>query len=293
MTAPHLHDGGALARRPVVLLGSDGMLGWAWRNLLETSPCRLVPLTRPEAELTDHESIRRLFMHEPRVIINCAGWTDVDGAEKHEDEATAVNGTALAWLAELSLKHGTLLVNYSTDYVFDGRATTPYAPDHARRPLGAYARSKAAGEVALERSGCRFLNIRTSWLYAPWGTNFVRTIARLLREKPSLRVVDDQRGRPTSAEHLARASLGLIERAVTGHWHLTDGGECTWCGFAREIGRLIGAPAAVEPCTTADFPRPAPRPAYSVLDISASEALLGAMPPWQENLAAVVARLES
>jgi dTDP-4-dehydrorhamnose reductase len=291
--APHaLAEAGALARQPMVLLGCDGMLGWAWRGLLETTPLRWIGAGRDQADLTDHESLKRVFKHRPQVVINCAGWTDVDKAETQEAEAVAANATALSWLGELCRAHGTLLVNFSSDYVFDGGASAPYPPGHRRSPLGAYARSKAAGEEAIERSGCRFLNVRTSWLYAPWGKNFVRTIARLLRERPSIRVVSDQRGRPTSAEHLAGAALKLIDRGVSGHWHITDGGECTWFEFAREIGRLTGLPGEVQPCTTAEYPRPARRPAYSVLDISATEALLGPMPHWKENLAAVVRRLE-
>lgn len=291
--APHtLAQSGALAVRPMVVLGCDGMLGWAWRGLLEPTPLRWIGAGRDQANLTDESSLRRLFKHRPQVVINCAGWTDVDKAEGHEPEAMAVNATALGWLGELCRADGALLVNFSTDYVFDGGAGRPYPTDHPRAPLGAYARSKAAGEEALERSGCRFLNIRTSWLYAPWGKNFVRTIVRLLGEKPSIKVVNDQRGRPTSAEQLAGAALKLIDRGATGHWHVTGGGECTWFELAREIKALTGLPGEVHPCTTAEFPRPAPRPAYSVLDISASEALLGPMPHWKESLGGVLRRIE-
>jgi dTDP-4-dehydrorhamnose reductase len=187
---------------------------------------------------------------------------------------------------------GAVLVNYGTDYVFNGRATSPYHANEPREPLNAYGRSKAVGEELLERSGASFLHLRTSWLYAPWGNNFVRTIAKLLHEKPSLKVVDDQRGRPTSAEHLARTTLALLDRGATGTVHATDGGECTWYAFAREIGRLTGAPGTVESCTSAEFPRPAKRPAYSVLDITGTERLIGPMPDWKANLADVVARLE-
>jgi dTDP-4-dehydrorhamnose reductase len=146
----------------------------------------------------------------------------------------------------------------------------------------------------MEASRGEWLHIRTSWLYAPWGKNFVRTIAAASGSKPELRVVDDQRGRPTSAEHLARVTQALIERGVRGHWHATDGGECSWFEFAREVVRLAGngARCRVSPCTSAEFPRPAKRPSYSVLDISATEALLGPMPDWRENLADVVRRLE-
>jgi dTDP-4-dehydrorhamnose reductase len=177
--------------------------------------------------------------------------------------------------------------------VFRGTATEPYSVEEPLAPLNAYGRSKAVGEEELSREHMtRWLHVRTSWLYAPWGKNFVRTMRQLLFTKPSIKVVNDQRGRPTSAEHLARTTLKLLELNASGIHHVTDGGECTWCEFAGEIGRLTGAPGKVEPCTSAEFPRPAKRPAYSVLDLSKTEALLGPMPHWKANLADVVARLE-
>src|SRR5690606_14409224 len=136
----------------------------------------------------------------------------------------------------------------------------------------------------------RLLLIRTSWLYAPWGKNFVLTIARLAKEKPELRVVHDQRGRPTSAEHLARASLALLEAEAHGTFHVTDGGECSWFELAREVARTVAPSCAVHPCTSAEFPRPALRPAYSVLDLSETEARLGPMPDWRANLADALRR---
>jgi dTDP-4-dehydrorhamnose reductase len=184
------------------------------------------------------------------------------------------------------------LLHFSTDYVFDGKASAPYRADAPVDPLGAYGRTKAAGEQAIHASGARHLIVRTSWLYAPWGNNFVRTMARLTRDKPSLKVVDDQRGRPTSAEHLAATALALLDRGATGTFHVTDGGECTWYEFTLAIAKQLGRTCTIAPCTTAEFPRPAPRPAYSVLDLSQTEALLGPMPDWRVNLVEVLARLE-
>jgi dTDP-4-dehydrorhamnose reductase len=278
----------------VVLIGADGMLGRAMAAQLNAREWRCIAPTLAELDLASPESIRRFPWPAPETawhIINCAAWTDVDGAESHETEATAINAAAVGELAAACT--GGMLVTYSTDYVFDGKASAPYRADHPRGPLSAYGRSKARGEEILERSGGNWLNIRTSWLHAPWGRNFVRTMATLMRERPQLRVVNDQRGRPTSAEHLARCSLALLDRGMTGHWHVTDGGECTWYDFALEIKRLTGAPAEVLPCTTAEFPRPAPRPAYSVLDLSRTEEVLGSMPHWKQNLADIVSRLES
>lgn len=284
---------------PVLLIGASGMLGRAFCRALENAFIPYTPATRREINLTDERSIER-WAEGPRgregqcrTWINCAAWTDVDGAETHEAAAVAANGTGVGALAKWCRQAGATLVNFSTDYVFDGRATRPYRVDEPRNPIGAYGRSKAVGEELLEASGCPYLNIRTSWLYAPWGKNFVRTIAALAKSRPSLKVVDDQRGRPTSAEHLAAATLELVAHGARGTYHATDGGECSWFGFAEEIVRLTDAACRVEPCTTAEFPRPAKRPAYSVLDLSKTEEVIGNMPDWRENLAGVVMRIEA
>lgn len=279
---------------PFLLIASQGMLGRATAELFAHHALPCTAVNYPEFDLTNPEHVARAVHPGVRFVINCAAWTDVDGAEANESGADGANATGVANLAIRCKEVGALLVTYSTDYVFSGVATRPYPVDAPREPLNAYGRSKARGEEALERSGARFLNIRTSWLYAPWGKNFVRTMAGLLKSRPSLKVVDDQRGRPTSAEHLASMTLRLIDLgAESGHWHVTDGGECTWFEFAREIGRLAGAAGVVEPCTSEQFPRPAKRPAYSVLDISRTEALLGPMADWRANLADVVARIEA
>ncbi len=282
--------------RGVLLLGADGMLGRAMHAALNARGWHVEAPSLAQFDLSDPRSFERAkrwreWVGIGALIINCAAWTDVDGAEKNEPLATAVNGEAVLGLLELGALWDATLVTFSTDYVFDGNGTGPYAVGAPRSPLNAYGRSKAAGEEVLEASVREWLNIRTSWLYAPWGRNFVLTIRDLLFEKPLVKVVDDQRGRPTSAEHLARTTLALIDRGEWRHWHVTDGGECSWYEFAKEIARLTGAPGRVEPCTSAEFPRPAKRPAYSVLDISKTEALIGAMPRWQDNLADVVRRI--
>ncbi len=279
---------------PVFLvLGGKGMLGRAFGAALEYNalPYRSVDLD--EVDVCNPASVRAAIFPGVRFVLNCAAWTNVDLAEKEEAAATKVNGRAVGDLAVRCAEVGAMLVTYSTDYVFDGLATSPYRTNQERAPLNAYGRSKAVGEALLEKSEGPWMNIRTSWLYAPWGNNFVRTIAKLLRDKPSIKVVNDQRGRPTSAEHLAAATLGMIDAGATGMQHVTDGGECTWFEFAGEIGKLTGAPGKVEPCTSAEFPRPAKRPAYSVLDLSETEKLIGPMPDWRANLAKVARRLEA
>jgi len=274
---------------PFLIVGVGGMLARAFQETLDALRIRHTGVTQAELDITDADAVLRR-VREP-VVINCAAWTNVDGAEQDEAGATAVNGRGIEHLRDACFESEGLLVNFGTDYVFNGNGTRPYKVGDPLEPLNAYGRSKAAGERALAHM-LDYLHVRTSWLYAPWGNNFVRTIARLLRERPSIRVVNDQRGRPTSAEHLARATLALLQAGARGIVHATDGGECTWYEFAGQIGRLTGATGTVEPCTTAEFPRPARRPAYSVLDISETERLIGPMPDWKANLAEVVARLE-
>ncbi len=284
---------GPLAERGAVVLGSAGMLGRAFCELLESRGVFHTRATRRTCDLADPESVARAPIPDRDVWINCAAWTDVDGAEEQEDAALAVNGgKGLRRLCDRIAAAKSVLVHFSTDYVFDGRADEPYAVDHPREPINAYGRTKAAGEAVIESSGCEHLIIRTSWLYAPWGKNFMRTIARRCGELEELRVVNDQEGRPSSCEHLARATLALLDRGARGIFHVTDGGACTWHEFAREIAAILGSSCRVEPCPTSEYPRPAERPAYSVLDLARTEELISPMPHWKDNLKGVLARWE-
>ena len=273
---------------PVLVLGADGMLGTAWMRLLQARGLSARPAQYPSFDLRDPRSIAAAVTEDLRAVVNCAAYTDVDGAEADEAAASALNGLAVAELVARCDEVGVPLIHYSTDYVFDGHAKAPYAVDRARDPVNAYGRSKLAGEDALIASPGAHLLIRTSWLYAPWGKNFVKTIAKLATERDELRVVDDQRGRPTSAEHLAQLSLALLERGCRGTFHGTDGGECTWFEFATEIARRVSPTCRVVPCSSAEYPRPAERPPYSVLDLTTTEAELGPMPDWRVNLAGVL-----
>lgn len=289
-----------MSTKHFLILGSSGMLGRAWRELLSR---RNIPFTHGDHDRFDITSPAQIAaaLHASGAthVVNCAAWTDVDGAETNEPGATRINGDAVRILADACANSGAMLVHYSTDYVFDGNATTPYRTDQRRDPLNAYGRSKAVGEEVLESSRTKWLCLRTSWLYAPWGKNFLRTIANAALTKPQLKVVNDQRGRPTSAEHLAKATLAMIDRGAKGMHHVTDGGECTWFEFAQEIVDALrdqGATsqlATVLPCTSAEFPRPAKRPAYSVLDLAKTEALIGTMQNWKVHVRDAVKRRES
>jgi dTDP-4-dehydrorhamnose reductase len=277
---------------PILIVGERGMLGRAFRELLthQARPYQGVDL--PDVDAAEPRQVADLFAKPWSAVINCAAFTNVDGAESNEATAFRGNATAPKLLSEACARAGIPLLHFSTDYVFSGQASAPYLVDAPMQPLGAYGRTKAAGEEAIHASGSRYVIARTSWLYAPWANNFVRTMAKLTRDKPSVKVVSDQRGRPTSAEHLAKTSLALLDRGASGTFHVTDGGECTWYDFTVAIAQTLGRTCTIQPCTTAEFPRPAPRPAYSVLDLSKTEALLGPMPDWHENLASVLARLE-
>jgi dTDP-4-dehydrorhamnose reductase len=208
----------------------------------------------------------------------------VDAAEEHEALADEVNGHAIGRMAERCKEVGAKLLHYSTDYVFDGTATAPYPTDHPRSPVNAYGRSKALGEELIQRSGVEHLLVRGSWLYAPWGENFVLTMRKLAKTRQKLRVVDDQRGRPTDSRRLAEISLALADQGSRGVFHVTDGGDCTWFELATLIAEVVNPNCQVEPCTSEEFPRPAPRPAYSVLDISKAEKIVGPLIPWQDGV---------
>ncbi|HEY7718281.1 MAG TPA: dTDP-4-dehydrorhamnose reductase, partial [Pedococcus sp.] len=222
------------------------------------------------------------------VVVNCAAYTAVDDAETHEADAFALNGVGAANLARASAAHGARMVHVSTDYVFAGDATSPYAEDAPLAPRSAYGRTKAAGEWAVRAHCPQSWVVRTAWLYGAGGGNFVKTMARLAGERETLAVVDDQRGQPTWTVDVADAVVRLVTSdAPFGVWHGTSQGETTWHGFTREIFTLLGLdPERVQPTTTDAFPRPAPRPAYSVLGHGAWErAGLAPLPHWRDSLA--------
>ena len=257
--------------RTWLVTGAGGMLGQDVLARLAQSGERYVALDRKALDLTDADAVSAaLEEHRPAVVVNCAAWTAVDDAETREDEALAINGDGPRHLAEACARTGAVLLHVSTDYVFAGDATTPYAEDAPTAPRSAYGRTKLAGEQAVLATERGYV-VRTAWLYGTGGPNFVKTMIKLEGVKDTLDVVDDQRGQPTWSADLAGllVELGLGALAGTapaGVYHGTNSGETTWHGFTQEIFRLLGAdPDRVRPTTSEAFVRPAPRPAYSVL----------------------------
>lgn len=255
-----------------LIIGKSGQLGTAYQTLLGEQ--RAIAVDQDEVDLSRPGDIE-LDLKGVAGVINCAAYTAVDAAEDDEDTARRVNAESVQVIAQQCKTAQIPLLHFSTDYVFQGHAEAPYPVNAMRGALGAYGRTKQLGEELLEQSGADYLLIRTSWVYAPWGNNFVRTMARLMRQKPELKVVDDQRGRPTHVTGLAERSFALFSQGHRGAFHITDEGECSWFEFAQAIKDTIGASCEITPCTTADFPRPAPRPPYSVLDLGQTTAILG------------------
>ncbi len=270
----------------VLITGATGMLGRDIQETLGTRPYSA--LSRAALDVRDLDAVRKAVGGHD-VIVNCAAYTKVDDAETHEEDAFAVNAEGAHNLALAARETGARLIHLSTDYVFDGSATSPYTEDSQRHPLGAYARTKAAGEeLVLEAHPSGTIILRSAWLYGQHGPNFVSTILRLSGERDTLTVVDDQRGQPTWTRDLAQKIVEIIDADITsGIFHGTSSGETTWFGFAREIFSQAGLdPERVAPTDSASFVRPAPRPAYSVLGHDAwARSGLTPIRSWQAALA--------
>jgi dTDP-4-dehydrorhamnose reductase len=244
-------------------------------------------LTRADLDVTDAGAVRRAFEEaRPDVVVNCAAWTDVDGAEADEEAATELNGRAAGIVAAAAREVGAAVVHPSTDYVFEGTKRTPYVESDPVAPQSAYGRSKLAGEQAVAAANERHFIVRTSWLFGTHGKNFVDTMLGI--DRPELEVVDDQVGRPTYTGHLAEALVALAGSDSYGVHHAAGGGEpCSWFAFAGAIFHEAGRDVRLVPCTTDEFPRPARRPPYSVLDSERPDAV--SLPDWRSGLAAYLA----
>jgi dTDP-4-dehydrorhamnose reductase len=274
----------------ILLTGATGQVGWELRKTL-TPLGEVRAFDRFGLDLADAPSlVAAVRALQPDVIVNAAAYTAVDKAEAERGLAFAVNATAPRVLAEEAKRIGAFLVHYSTDYVFDGEKDDPYAEQDATRPINVYGESKLAGEQAILASGCRHLVLRTSWVYGSRGRNFYLSMLRLAKERPELRVVDDQVGAPTSSLEIARASAVLIGKGAQGLYHLTAQGATTWCGFARAILERARVATPVVAIRTADYPTPAKRPRNSRLDCSKLRAEQGvSLAEWEQGLQEVMA----
>jgi len=271
----------------VLVSGGSGQLAHAIR--LVWTDHELVFPEESMLDLSRQEAIQAVVTEvRPDVVINCGAITQVDRCEAEVDLVMRINGTAVGWLADACEAQGARLIQISTDYVFDGTGARPYREDDPTNPVSAYGRTKLEGERQAARCS-RYLIARTSWLYDAWGKNFLNTMLNAAAQGRTLRVVDDQRGAPTTCRALARQLKVAAEQNWQGLIHATCQGETTWHGFAQAIFEAKGIAADLYPCTTADYPTPAKRPAYSVLD-GARRATLGAdlMPEWREALADVL-----
>jgi dTDP-4-dehydrorhamnose reductase len=297
----------------VLLLGASGQLGTEFRNLLP-GKYALRSLTRAEADLSRPEQLRAVIAEwKPAIILNAAAYTAVDKAESEPELAALVNTETPRVLAEEAARYGGLLVHYSTDYVFDGSKPSPWVEDDPTGPLGVYGRTKLAGEQAIAAVGGRHLIFRTSWIFAPHGKNFLLTILRLAAERDRLTIVADQKGAPTSAVAIARATeavLDALPRAETeapetkapdwtGVYHMSCAGETTWHGFAQAIVDATASNhqarrAEIVPIPSSEYPTPARRPANSVLDNRKLHRRFGvALPDWREALREAISALPS
>jgi dTDP-4-dehydrorhamnose reductase len=280
----------------ILLLGSGGQLGAKLAELLPALGT-VTALDRPQLDFNRPESLPALLdAVRSDIIVNAAAYTAVDRAESEPELARRLNAEAPAVLAESARRHGSLLVQYSTDYVFDGTARAPYDEQVPTAPLGVYGATKLAGEQAIRASGAAHLILRTAWLYSNRGHNFFKTMLKLAAERDRLRVVDDQIGSPTYADLVAAATVDMLRQLFqtggldatrTGTYHVACAGRASWCGFARRIvaRAALSDRVQVEAITTAEYPTPARRPAWSVLDCGKLARDFGIrLPDWEQGL---------
>ncbi len=275
----------------ILVTGANGQLGKSLQALSGTTAWEWLFTDVEELDITNRAAVRGMVAAEGvDAIVNCAGYTNVDGAEDHVDLAERLNAEAVGNLAAVMKETGGLLIHISTDYVFGGEpVNTPICETQKPAPLGAYAASKLHGEEALQASGCRYVLLRTAWLYSEYGKNFVKTMLQLTAEKPSLKVVFDQVGTPTYAGDLAAVILRVLENAdkmEADVFNYTNEGVCSWYDFAKAIASYAGhTSCTIYPCHSNEFPSKVHRPSYSVLDKSKIKSALGVViPHWTDSL---------
>jgi dTDP-4-dehydrorhamnose reductase len=263
----------------LLVTGAAGMLGRDVVAAAERAGHDVVALARRDLDIADADAVRTAIADAaPDAVVNCAAWTDVDGAEADEDGATRINGAAAGNVAAAA----PFVVHVSSDYVFDGSATQPYVESDPTGPRTAYGRSKLAGELAVAEAGDQHAIVRSSWLFGVHGKNFVATMLKLAEDRDEVNVVADQIGCPTFTGHLAPALVEIAEQRLGGVLHVAGGGQCSWHELAQATFEEAGVSCTANPVTTAEFPRPAPRPAWSVLTSTRPEAPV--LPAWRVGL---------
>lgn len=270
----------------VLITGAAGMLGQQVTAEFTRRGAQKYPLKRKDLDITRYHEVKEILgAIRPRLVVNCAAYTDVDRAETDRDAAFTVNGLGPRLLASACRQCGADLVHISTDYIFNGQSSRPYLVSDPPDPINVYGASKLMGEQGVRESGCSYYIIRTSWLFGPGGKNFASTILKLAKEKDTLKVVNDQQGSPTYIPDLARAIADLAATGLYGTYHITNSGVTTWYNFAQKIIETAGLKTKIGPCSSNDFPRPAPRPANSALDPFPLKQVLGQIPPaWEETV---------
>ncbi|MBD2454939.1 dTDP-4-dehydrorhamnose reductase [Nostoc sp. FACHB-87] len=279
----------------ILLLGSNGQVGQELQKIL-TLQHKIIASARPEIDLTQPDSLRQIIRDiQPKIIINAAAYTAVDKAETEPELATAVNATAAEIIAQETKKLGSFLIHISTDYVFDGQQSQPYKETDATNPLNTYGKTKLAGEIAITQTTLHHIILRTAWVYGSFGkSNFVKTMLRLGKERPEIKVVTDQIGSPTWARDIAGVIAQIIPQLtpeIAGTYHYTNSGVISWYDFAVAIleeAQQLGFPLTVQnivPIATAEYPTLARRPAYAVLACGKISQVLGTHPPyWRHSL---------
>ena len=278
----------------IVVTGANGQLGREIA-MIEQTAFTVIGLSRAELDITDLAACRLVLSeYKPFAVIHCAAYTAVDKAESEQDEAFRVNRDGTSNIALASHEIGAKLIYISTDYVFDGKGNTPYVEWDTVSPTTVYGSSKLAGEGAVQAIHPQYFIVRTSWVYGQYGNNFVKTMLSLAEQHKVLKVVADQIGSPTYTYDLARFLLQLVETDRYGIYHASNAGSCSWYDFATAIFAESGADVKIEACTTAEFPRPAPRPSYSVME-HRNMALNGFEPMryWQDALRDFLSNLNS
>lgn len=290
-----------MANHTILVTGANGQLGWELGQLAKSYPAfKFVLVDRSQMDLSYPDTFEKIIQTiNPDCIVNTAAYTAVDKSETEKELAYTINATAVQELARISKALAIPFITYSTDYVFDGEATEPYLSSTKIDPLNYYGSTKAAGETLAMEANENTIVIRTSWVFSSHGNNFVKTMLRLMKERESLNIVADQKGRPTYAKDLAMATMKIIEalhagKTINGVYHYANTGETTRFDFAAKIKAIAGLDCALNPIETKDFPTPAKRPTYSVLDTSRiEEALSIDIPTWEDALASCMKEINA